>query len=560
MILRYFNFIPVYNNPNTVLDVVLRTLKSSTNPLLLIDDGSKEPVSKFLGKNELVKKALSQKKIFFSSFSKNKGKGAALKKAIRWGVSNNFSHMITIDADGQFNPEEINSLQTKSSENPWDYVLGERIFKEGTPSSSIFGRSFSNMWVKLETGLQLPDTQTGFRCYPLFWVQNISSFRNRFAFEIELIVKGLWLGAGAQSVSVNVIYPKDRISHFKKIRDNFSLSLLHSQLCFLRVLSIIFCSKKQKSWSGKQSKSSKTGTLIFTYFIRFSGIKTAYFLLIFVSLFYYIFNFSARKGLSDYWKNIRPGINFFPLQLNIFLNIYRFGQSLIDLYYINAKPEVQQEILNNFNDIQLNANVLFSGHFGYWNLAASLFRQYFNKEISTLEYIAPQQNFEENTYGEKHRNTISISPDGDSIFSFHGAQRSKQTTAGLVDRPTGDRYELVRFFNKLTPIDTSLGRAAVIMKSDIAFFVLTKKSINTFKFKLHYPKNTIDKKKIESTFLWATEFSKFYEEAIKETPHSWANFYTPWKVHPSFAKPQGLKRKESSRKNKTILLNPFDYD
>lgn len=558
MTLRYFNFIPVYNNPKTVLDIVLRSLASSKSPLLLIDDGSTKPVLELLKESHQISTALLANKLFILRFPKNKGKGSALKEAIKWGVSKNFSHMITIDADGQFHPEEISLLQEESVKNPWDYILGERIFDESVPSSSIFGRKFSNMWVRLETGLTLTDTQTGFRCYPLFWAQNVESFRNRFAFEIELIVKGVWFGAGVKCVPVNVLYPDDRVSHFKKIRDNISLTILHTQLCSLRILNLIFYPKKYKTWSGKQSKSSQVGTNIFTYLVRFSGLKAAYLLLIFVSLFYYLFGFSTRRGLSDYWKNLKPNINWLSLQMDIYLNIYRFGQSLVDFYYINANPELQQEILDHFKGYKLDGTVVFSGHFGYWNLAASLFQQFFNSEIATVEYVAPEQNFDQNTYGNDHRETISIGPSEDTIFSFHKSQRSKQTTASLIDRPTGERYELVRFFNKLMPIDTSLGYAAVIMKSDVSFFFLIKKDIRTFNFKLLMPSVPIDKKKPESVFLWARDFANFYEDAVKEAPHSWANFYTPWKVHPSYARPQGLKAKV--RKHKNAVINPLDYD
>ena len=547
MTLRYFNFIPTYNNPRTVCDVIQRCLLESSNPLLIIDDGSNQTVKKLL-KKMLVNctQLLEQKRINLIRFPKNRGKGAALQRAIFWGVQNNFTHMITIDADGQFNPEEIKTLQLESSLNPWDFILGERIFPESTPQSSIFGRKFSNMWVRIETGLVLSDTQTGFRCYPLFWVQNIKSFRKRFVFELELIVRGIWMGAGARTVPVQVQYPEDRVSHFNKFKDNLSLTLLHTQLVFIRCLKLLLRLKKIPAWNGKQSKGAAIGTQIFISFIKFLGLRSAYFLLIFVAAFYYVVAFRVRCSLGEYWRNVYPNMGGFLVQKNIYMTIYQFGQTLIYTYYIRSNPSVQKKLLDNFTNLEISESVLLSGHFGYWNVAAFLFKKFFKKEISTIEYIDEKQNFEKITYRvQKHRQIISTNKIENEIENaallFYESQQRNEATAGLIDRPIGNRYELVRVFNKLMPIDVSFGQAAQIVKSEVLFFTLTKTNLTPkFQFNLLRPTVKLQRKKPESYFLWATEFAKFYESQILKSPHSWANFYVPWKIPPSKAIPPEL--------------------
>ena len=558
MTLRYFNFIPTYNNPKSIQEIVERTLTISKNPLLIVDDGSSIKVQELLKKSVITKKALNSNRFFIKRFSSNRGKGAALKFGIEWGVSKNFTHMISIDSDGQFAPEEIPKIQKVSVTKPWNYILGERIFPESAPKSSVFGRRFSNMWVKIETGKRLGDTQTGFRCYPLFWVQNISSFRNRFAFELELIVKGLWLGADATSFPVSVLYPEDRVSHFKKIKDNLSLTLLHTQLCCQHILNLIFMNKK-KSWTGKQSKNAAIGTKIFIRLINFSGLKAPYFLLVFVSLFYYIFNISARNSLKEYWLNLNPNIGFYSLRKNVFLNIYRFGQVLIDFYYIKSSKHVQEMILSNFTKIKIEENILLSGHFGYWNVAANLFNQFFSKQIKTVEYTDSSRNFENIAFGKNSREHItpSSAAENKAIFSFYESQTKDQVTAGLIDRPVGSRYELVRFFNRLMPIDISFGLAASTLNSKVSFFTLSKISISEFKYNFERPKTVLSRKDPASSFKWACEFSRFYEKALKDSPNSWANFYTPWKIHPSVAIPLELQQKVK-KKPKVLLINPLE--
>ena len=73
------------------------------------------------------------------------------------------------------------------------------------PAKSSFGHRFSNFWYQVETGISLPDTQSGYRCYPVNRLQYISFFTRRFEFEIEVIVRAAWKGIPVISVPVSFI-------------------------------------------------------------------------------------------------------------------------------------------------------------------------------------------------------------------------------------------------------------------------------------------------------------------------------------------------------------------
>jgi uncharacterized protein (DUF2062 family) len=90
----------------------------------------------------------------------------------------------------------------------------------------------------METGYKLPDTQSGYRLYPLKSLEKMRLLTNRFEFEIEVLVRLAWKGVPVISVPVSVIYPpkKERISHFRPFIDFARISVLNTFLVFLAML------------------------------------------------------------------------------------------------------------------------------------------------------------------------------------------------------------------------------------------------------------------------------------------------------------------------------------
>ena len=122
-------------------------------------------------------------------------------------------------------------------------AVGVRNFNvENVPRSSRFGRSFSNFWVRLETGMNCNDTQSGFRAYPVKAMSLLRFRCFRYNFEIEALVKALWGGCRLLEVPIAVKYepPDRRISHFRPFADNARLSLLHTALVCRRLLPLGF--------------------------------------------------------------------------------------------------------------------------------------------------------------------------------------------------------------------------------------------------------------------------------------------------------------------------------
>lgn len=214
--------IPVYNHGKTLRQVVEDALAVHPD-LLVVDDGSSDG-----GLDSL--KGLPVQII---THDKNMGKGQAILTAAKEAKRLGKSHIITLDADGQHFATDIPAFLNGIEAHPRAVLVGARDFSgPNIPSSSKFGRKFSNFWLRVQTGTKLSDVQCGFRAYPLVIFDAIKTNERRFAFEVEVLVKSAWAGYPLRDIEIGVHYPKpeERISHFKAFKDNLDISLLNTRL------------------------------------------------------------------------------------------------------------------------------------------------------------------------------------------------------------------------------------------------------------------------------------------------------------------------------------------
>jgi glycosyltransferase involved in cell wall biosynthesis len=220
--------IPVYNHPGTLRDVVSCALKIH-DMVMVVDDGSRD----------IAADLLTGLDVHVIRYRKNMGKGAAIltgaKEAGRLGMT----HIVTIDADGQHDPADFRRFIPVIQENPHAIIIGRRCF-QGTevPRLSAFGRSFSNFWMRLQTGISIGDTQSGFRAYPLAVLNNLNLREKHYSFEVEVLVKAAWAGVTIMETDISVYYPppEKRISHFRGFLDNLRISILNTKLTMRSIL------------------------------------------------------------------------------------------------------------------------------------------------------------------------------------------------------------------------------------------------------------------------------------------------------------------------------------
>lgn len=236
--------IPTYNNHKTLQRVLDGVLELTSN-VIVVNDGSTDTTSQILE---------NYKTINLITVPKNKGKGNALKEGFRKAKELGFDHAITIDSDGQHFPDDISVFLDALEQGGKDILLiGSRnMAHESVPKKSSFGNKFSNFWFWFETGIELNDTQSGYRLYPLNAIPN-KFFTKKFEFEIEIIVRTAWNGVSVKNVPIKVLYdPSERVSHFRPFSDFTRISILNTVLVILLFLYIkprdFFRSFKKKSF------------------------------------------------------------------------------------------------------------------------------------------------------------------------------------------------------------------------------------------------------------------------------------------------------------------------
>lgn len=223
--------IPTYNNGGTLSKVIDGVLDYTTN-IIVVNDGSTDDTANILACYEAIK---------IVAHSNNRGKGHALRTGFRYAVEQGYDYVITIDSDGQHFPTDLHLfLEKLIAEGPCLIIGSRNMEQSSVPGKSSFGHKFSNFWFWVETGIRAPDTQSGYRLYPVRMLDGTRYFSGKFEFEIEVIVRAAWKGIAIKSVPVQVYYapPEERVSHFRPFRDFSRVSVLNTFLVLITFLYI----------------------------------------------------------------------------------------------------------------------------------------------------------------------------------------------------------------------------------------------------------------------------------------------------------------------------------
>lgn len=221
--------IPTYNNAGT-LDAVLRDVKHYAADVIVVDDGSTDETAAILA---------GYPDFRIITHARNKGKGAALKNGLRLAREQGFQYAITLDSDGQHFASDIPLFLEAIDHHPGALLVGARnLAATNMPGKNSFANKFSNFWYRLETGIKLEDTQSGYRMYPLQRMGSLKYYTSKYEFELEAIVFAAWRGIRVKNIGIRVYYPPqdERVSHFRPLRDFTRISILNTFLVLVALL------------------------------------------------------------------------------------------------------------------------------------------------------------------------------------------------------------------------------------------------------------------------------------------------------------------------------------
>jgi polyprenyl-phospho-N-acetylgalactosaminyl synthase len=170
--------IPAFNESGRIAEVVAG-VQGWFERVVVIDDGSRDDTAA----------AARQAGAAVLIHPVNLGQGAALQTGFEWARRQGADWVVTLDADGQHDPQEAAAMLQAARQNGWDVALGSRFLgrTEGMPASRRVLLKSALAFQNLTTGLRLTDVHNGLRVLSCSALQTIVLRQNRMAHASEIV-------------------------------------------------------------------------------------------------------------------------------------------------------------------------------------------------------------------------------------------------------------------------------------------------------------------------------------------------------------------------------------
>lgn len=226
--------IPAYQPGPTLVAVVRSLAGSGLRAVVVIDDGSGP---EYGGMFDQLKQFEEVRVI---RHAVNLGKGAALKTGMNYALVEfpGLAGIVTADADGQHDPEDILRVARRFAGNSDALVLGARTFAGYVPLRSRLGNAITRSIMRLAVGHRLSDTQTGLRAIPrALAVRMLSVPASGYEFELEMLIAAKHLGVKVIEEPIRTVYLNGNpTSHFEPLRDSMRIYFVLLRFSFISIL------------------------------------------------------------------------------------------------------------------------------------------------------------------------------------------------------------------------------------------------------------------------------------------------------------------------------------
>lgn len=198
---RFLTALPVYNEVKNVTDVLDRVVERATD-VLVVDDGSHDGTAELL---------LPRRDIALITHPVNRGYGAALISAFDYAVRENYELLITIDCDGQHEPQRILDFVAAYEKSPADIISGSRYLQDfATGHTAPVGRRRINhhitQMLNARLKLNLTDAFCGFKAYRVASLPKLNLTETGYAMPLELWVQAACSDFRIEEIAVPLIY------------------------------------------------------------------------------------------------------------------------------------------------------------------------------------------------------------------------------------------------------------------------------------------------------------------------------------------------------------------
>ena len=206
--------IPVFNEAPTIGSLVARVARHG--PVLVVDDGSSDDSAG----------AAAAAGAAVIHTGRRRGKGAALRLGFAEALRRGAQRVLTLDGDGQHDPEDVPRLLAASAALPDALVVGGRLADSGASMdpARLNALRIAGFFINWLTGQHVGDTQSGFRVYPRALLQAVVPRRGGFVLESEMLVRAGLAGFAIREIAVTPRLGAARPSRFRPLRDGTAVA------------------------------------------------------------------------------------------------------------------------------------------------------------------------------------------------------------------------------------------------------------------------------------------------------------------------------------------------
>ncbi len=218
---QYAVVIPAYRPAAALVKLVGVLAERTVSVIVVVDDGSGPEF------DSVFAAAMSLPRVHLVRHAANQGKGAALKSGIAFALDSfpGLAGVVTADADGQHDPEDIERVAVALAAHPDSLVLGSRAFTGRVPLRSRLGNAITRGVMHALVGCKLADTQTGLRGIPASFAPLVLRIdAPGYELEIEMLITAHHSAIPIQEEPIRTIYESGNVSsHFNPLVDSMKI-------------------------------------------------------------------------------------------------------------------------------------------------------------------------------------------------------------------------------------------------------------------------------------------------------------------------------------------------
>ncbi|MFH1778784.1 MAG: glycosyltransferase family 2 protein [Candidatus Omnitrophota bacterium] len=200
--------IPAYNEEMTIGPVV-REIRAKGLDCVVVNDGS----------SDKTRQVAEHEGAYVISHPKNYGKGTSLTDGFRYSLNRNYNYIITMDGDGQHNPDEIDNFLKVAEKGDTQIVLGNRMCNpKDMPLIRRLTNRFMSLFISSIVHQKLPDSQCGFRLIKSEVLKVIACTATKYEIESEVIIRAARAGFKIKSIPIRSIYKGEK-SQIRPVAD-----------------------------------------------------------------------------------------------------------------------------------------------------------------------------------------------------------------------------------------------------------------------------------------------------------------------------------------------------